>query len=320
MQAAEAVARAVALAPEAPETLLALGDVHRVAGRFAEAERHYGLALAQRPEFFEAHLGHARALEGLGRLDEADAECEGAIASRPEDWRGHVLLGRLRFSRGRFEEAVASWRRVTELVPDNVFATRNLGSAYLHLDRIDEAVVAFERAIEVRPDASAYSNLGTALFYLGRFEAASEAFRRSAAMGPSDPVMWGNLGNSLRFTPGCEEESRRALERAVDLMREQLDRDPGPSESWARLAGWLVNLCRTVEAQTAVREALQRGPEDVHTLVHAGHVHAQLGEVDEAASLFQRAVERGFSRETLGRSPDLRALRGHPRIDELLAG
>ena len=319
VQAAEAIARAVALAPEAPETLLALGDVHRVAGRFAEAERHYGLALAQRPDFFEAQLGHARALEGLGRLDEADAECESATASRPGDWRGHVLLGRLRYSRGRFEEAIMCWQRVTEIVPDNALVARNLGSALAHLDRFDEAVASFERAIDLRPDASVYSNLGTALFYLERYQDASEAFRRSAAMLPSDPIMWGNLGNSLRFTPGYEEESRRALERAVDLMREQLDRDPGSSESWGRMAGWLVNLARADEARAAVQSAMERGPEDVHTLVHAGHVRAQLGDVDEAVCLFRRAVERGFSRETLRRSPDLQGLRGHPAMDELLS-
>ena len=74
-RAAHSAARTAELAPDAPETLLAVGDLHRVAGRFADADREYGLALAQRPRYFEAMLGRARALAGLGRVDEAVAQC-----------------------------------------------------------------------------------------------------------------------------------------------------------------------------------------------------------------------------------------------------
>ena len=317
-RAAAAGARAAELAPDAAETLLALGDLHRLAGRFADANREYGLALAQRPEYYEARLGRARALEALGRTDDAEAECSAAIAARPEDWRGHILLGRIRWTRGKLEEALGPWLQVKRLVPDNILAARNLGSALFHLDRFDEALAELQRGLDLRPDAAAFSNLGTALYFLERYEEAVTAFERGVSLLPTDPVKWGNLGNALRFTPGRESEAKPALERAVGLMRERLQRNPGDAEGLARLAGWLVNLGLCDPAREAITAALKRSPEDVHCLVHAGHVFCQLGDRAEALRCLRRAIELGFGPQALARSPDLSDLRSDPEFRSMI--
>lgn len=317
-RAATSCARAAELAPHTPETLLALGDLHRIAGRFADAEREYGLALAQRPDYFEARLGRARVLEVQGRLDDAEAECERAIASRAQDWRGPILLGRMRFSRGKFADALPPWERVVELVPDNALAARNLGSALLHLDRFDEALRQLNRSLELEPNAAAFSNLGTVYFLLARYDEAAAAFEHAGALLPTDAVNWGNLGNALRFTPGRQAEAAAPLERAVGLMQERLGRNPGDAEAWGRLAGWLANLGRHEEARAAVKESLRRGPEDVRCLAHAAHVSLQLGERVEALHLLRQAIARGHGVQALARSPDLESLRGDPEFEALL--
>ncbi len=316
---AVAAARAAELAPDAADTLLALADLHRVAGRPAEAEREYGLVLAQRPGDLEARLGRARLLHAAGRPDDAERDCRQALEAHPGEWRAHSMLGYLRFSRGLYEGSLEPWRRVVELVPDSALAARNLGSALFHLDRYDEAVAELERSLAMEPNAIAYTNLGTVLFHAGRFDACAEAFEKSVALQPGDPAKWGNLGNAYRFIPGRESRATEALERAIGLMRERLDRNPGEAEAWGRLAGWLVNAGRRAEAEAALAEALRRGPGDVHCMVNALHVHWQLGHRAEALHWAREAVRHGYGPHTLRRSPDLAGLRGDPEFEAALS-
>src|SRR5262249_30071006 len=154
--------------------------------------------------------------------------------------------------------AIDPWRRAATLVPDSAQAALNLGSALFHLDQFEDAIAQYRHSLSVRPNAMAFSNLGTVLFFLERYPEAVEVFEKSVALASADPVKWGNLGNACRFIPGREAQATTALERAVGLMKERLERSPGEAEYWARLAGWLANLSRHTEAIGAIEEALKR--------------------------------------------------------------
>jgi tetratricopeptide (TPR) repeat protein len=320
MRAATAAARASDLDPDSPATLLALGDVHRVAGRFVEAEREYGLALAAQPDLYEAMLGRARTLDALDRHVDAIQSFESCIAKRPADWRGYNFLGRIHFDHGDYARALIPWMRVTELVPDNARAASNLGSTLYRLDRLEEALGAFRHSLEIQPNAMAYTNLGTTLFFLERYAEAAEAFEKSVAMTPAMPTAWGNLGNALSHVPGRAERSREALRRAAGLAREQLERNPSDAELWARLAEWLVNLEDHANARASVEEALRRGPENAVCLTCAARVQLQWNDRDGALDLLQRAIRAGCAPETLRRGLEFRVLSGDPRFQELLRG
>ncbi|HKQ56469.1 MAG TPA: protein kinase [Candidatus Eisenbacteria bacterium] len=307
-RAAKACDRAKRLDADSPDVLLAVGEFHAAAGRYAEALVELDRALGSRPEFYEAHVARARALDGAGRAVEAEAACRNAIAIRPADWRGYHVLGLVLFRVGRYEDAVEPWEKVTQLTPDNAAGHRNLGSAMFHLIRYDDCLVAFRRSNEIHPHGMAFDNLGTALFYLGRYDESIEAFEKAVVLTPAEPRAWGNLGNACRRVPGREPRMREALERAVALMRERFDREPGEGQDWARLAGWLANLDRRKDAEQALLYAVTRSPEDVYCMVAAGLTLLRLGEREEAKSWIRRAVQHGYSMESVRRSPDLRAL------------
>jgi tetratricopeptide (TPR) repeat protein len=318
-RAAAAAARAAELAPDSPDTQLALGDLHRVAGRFAEAIAEYEQVQELRPGDYEARFGRAWALNSMNRHEDAIVECERAIAQRPADWRAHSLLGYLHASRGSYPIAIAAWRRVVELVPDHAKAAVNLGSVLFHLDRFEEAIDQLERAIAIQPNAVAYTNLGTVLFFAERYGEAADAFEKSVALLPSDPIKWGNLGNASRFIPGHQARATQALERAVGLMREGLERNPGEAEAWGRLAGWLANLGRGAEAEQAIAEALRLAPNDVHCMVYALHVHWQVGHRAEALHWIREALRHGYGARALLRSPDLAGLRDDREFQSMLS-
>lgn len=317
-RAAQACERAQKLAPHAPEVMLAVGELLDCAGRHAEALVEFDHALAVKPDFYEGHLAKARALEGARRISEAEASCRRAISLRPGDWRGYHILGLVLFNHGRYPEAEGPWRKVMELTPDNASAHRNLGSALYQLERYDEALSALRQSNEIKPNAMAFYNLGTVLFNLDRYGECVDAFEKAVALTPADPWTWGNLGNACRRIPGQEKRMRHALETAIALMKERLDRGPGEGEDWARLAGWLANLERRDEAERAIRRALELSPENVLCMVEAGLTMLRIGTRAEAIEWLRRAVRSGYSIDRLRRSPDLRALAEDAEFQSIL--
>lgn len=318
-RAEKACDRAARLDPGDPGVLLASADLLILAGRAAEAIPPLARALEGGADPREVMLVRARAHELLGQPRAAEAACREAIALHPADWRGHHQLGLLYFRSGRYEEAVGPWAEVTRLCPDNAGAHRNLGGAYFHLDRYEEAIEGFLKSIAINPNAMAYYNLATALFFLERYEESLAAYEQAVALNPSDPVAWGNLGSACRFIPGKEARMREALERAIAIARERLARDPSHAESWARLASWYSNLGRDREALEAIREALFRGPDDVHCMVSAGHVYLRAGHRTEALRRLDDAVRHGYGVKSLERDPELAILRDDPEFRRIIA-
>jgi eukaryotic-like serine/threonine-protein kinase len=316
-RAAACCERARMLDADAPEVRVALGDLQTGAGRHDVACAEFEAALERQPDDFDAMLGLARAHRRAGRLSEAKEICRCAIEKRPDDWRGHILLGQIHYRGGEFAEAVVPWRRVLELTPDNAMGRRYLGSALHLLERHDEAIAAYRESIAIQPNDEAYTNLGTTLFFLGRFEESVPALRKAVELAPSDPWRWGNLGNACRWIPGREAESRQALESAIGLMRERLERNPTQAEWWARMAGWLANLGRFDEATTAIRRALALGPEDVHCMARAVQVLYQVGERAESLHWLRRARKAGYRMAELRRSIGMAQLREDPAFRAL---
>jgi serine/threonine protein kinase/tetratricopeptide (TPR) repeat protein len=317
-RAATACQRALELDPDAPEVLVTLGEVHFSAGRYEDAVRDFGRAIEHSTEIVEAHLGLARALEATGSFERAEESCRRAIASRPDDWRCYNQLGLLYFNRGRYADAVGPYRRAAELAPGNARGHSALGTALYHLDRMDEAQAAFRRSIEIQPTPRALTNLGTVLFFMQRYEESADAFERAAALSPFDPHLWGNLGSACRWIPGRTDRATEALERAIALMNEGLERNPRDAQGWAWLSAWLANLRRDAEAIAAVEKALGLAPDDVHCMATAGSVYNLLGDRELSIKWFREAVHRGYGVERLRRDPELAPLREDPDFIRVL--
>ena len=317
-RAASAVEHGLRVAPESPDVLVALGEMHLAASRLDDALVEFQRALAMRPQWLDAQLGIAKAHDASGRSADAEAACRDAIGMRPEDWRGYHHLGLVLFRRGEYARAVEPWRRVLQLTPDNARAASNLGSALLHMDRHGDAIAAYQHSIEIQPSAWGYTNLGTALFYERRYDEATQAFEKAVALTPSDPLMWGNLGDARRLGGAPPEESREALERAVGLMKEGLQRSPGDAHGWSRLSAWLTGLGRGREAVEAVQRAYRLAPGDASVLASAGHTHYLTGDAESALRYFETALRQGYGVEALERSPDLEPFKSDPRFQRVL--
>lgn len=317
-RAAASCARALDLDPNSPDVLVTLGHLHTSLGRPIDAVHDFQQALKLRHNNPDALLGLSEAYEAAGKLREAEGSCREAIALRPKYWGGYNRLGILYSGQGRYERAAESWTRVVELTPDNVRGWNNLGAAFFEMGRYQEALAAYHRSIEILPSAAAYSSLGTVHFFLGNYNEAAAMFEKGAALRPSDPRMWGNLGDAYRWTPGLEDRAAETFDRAIALEHELLRVNTKDAEGWADLAGWLAKRVRSREARRAIQRALKLNSNDVGHMAMAGRVYHLAGDRGKALEWLEHAVERGYSREELLRDPELAALRSVPEFQRLV--
>ncbi|MGA8951062.1 MAG: tetratricopeptide repeat protein [Xanthobacteraceae bacterium] len=153
--------------------------------RFQEALASCERALAQRPDFAEAHCHRGNALRKLKWPHKALASYDRALSLKPAYAEALSNRGTVLHDLHRFVEALADYDRALALRPGFAEAFSNRGNALQELKRFEEALEDYKRANLLRQNfAEAYSNCGNALRELARFGEALAGFDRAIAIEP----------------------------------------------------------------------------------------------------------------------------------------
>lgn len=132
-----AMAYAVALFPQSGEALVSVGEMHRVAERYDEAERAYLRALHVEPSHAYALAGYGEARRMLGDPRDAEAAYRDALALVPEHAFSLQGLAAALQALGRHEEALPFWKAALEQEPGSTFAQAGLAASAAALDLPD---------------------------------------------------------------------------------------------------------------------------------------------------------------------------------------
>jgi predicted O-linked N-acetylglucosamine transferase (SPINDLY family) len=176
-----------------PHASYNLGRLRFAAGAAAEAERLLRDALRARPEFAEARLMLAIALDAQGNLEAAAAELDSA-----QDFGGLLIQAGMLRRLGRLDAAAQVLRRALALEPDNLDALALLSQVLDAQGDHEGAARALEAILRQRPQwAEALYNYGAALNKLMRAREAEDAFRRALEAQPGFVRAWRMLGGVL---------------------------------------------------------------------------------------------------------------------------
>ncbi|ACJ00544.1 tetratricopeptide repeat protein [Rhodospirillum centenum] len=195
----EAVPMLEAMAAERPgrtDALLELGDIHRIAGRYAAAVAAYDRAAARLPagepgrRDWVLYFARGMSLEGEGRWPEAEADLRRALALNPDHPSILNFLGYGWADRGiHLEEARALLEKAVALHPDNGHIMDSLGWALFRQGEIPRAVETLERAAELQPfEPEINDHLGDAYWVAGRRTEARFQWRRAAQQAEDDTL------------------------------------------------------------------------------------------------------------------------------------
>lgn len=308
-EAKAACIKASSMDPKLADVHLTMGELMTLSGMNLAAIDEFNKALAVNPSSADAAIGLAEALAAAQKTEEAEQAFRRAIALRPAYWSGYNKLGGFYLNNGDIENAEKMFQKVVQLMPDSPRGYNNLGAIHLNAGRFDDAIGLYSESIALRPNSPAYSNLGTLYFILGRFRESSSSFEKAVALTPNEPLLWSNLGDAYRRTPGMESKAGEAYETAIRLCEKDLQISPRNAAVHVVMANSYAKSGDRKRARTAIQRALSLDPNNNEALVHAAVIHNMDEQPAEALRLLQRAVAAGYSRALLSRDPEFANLR-----------
>jgi len=179
--------------------------------------------------------------------------------------------------------------------------------------RYDDASRALQHSLSIEPTRGGYVNLGTCYFWMGRYADAAVAYEKAAALQPKQYVVWANLGDAYRWTPGKRSKSAEPYGKAIKLAREALVLNPGDVRARAVVAGCLAKTGDLSAAQTEINSALRQDPTNPKALYEAAVIASIRGDRDAARAWLQRAIAAGASPSDARRDPELSTINGKPQ-------
>lgn len=167
-----------------PHALHILGVAARKQQRFEQAAELLARSLAIAPRSAGVNFERGVALIELKRLEEALEHFRHAAELNPDFQEACINACTILERLDRMEEALPWARRAVELKPDCATAHFNLGNVYQALGRVDEAIRCFEAAFRLQPDFdNARWNASLAQLLVGRFTDGWQLYESRSAAG-----------------------------------------------------------------------------------------------------------------------------------------
>ncbi len=238
---------------------------------------------------------------GAGRIDfsgsekpEAESPEAGLKATSPLDlYEQGMELVRRGDQPGSVDRAQEIFQGLLEADGDSAAAHAGLARVYWEKARSPSASgdsVYIEQAVQVARDAvrlnpylaDARVSLGLAELLAGRREAARKELDTALELDPTH--------GDAHFGLARLAETGGRLDLAEDFYRQAIELRPEPMYS-DHLGALLYQQGRYAEAERQFRSSLNLAPDNVNALRNLGGVQYALGQVDEAAATFQRALK-----------------------------
>jgi tetratricopeptide (TPR) repeat protein/SAM-dependent methyltransferase len=250
-------------------------------GQHQEALMCFDAAIADQPDFADAHGNRASALMELGRVEEAVGGYERTVALAPNSVGDLLNLGTALHQVGRQEDAIASFDRALALRANFPEAHLNRGNVLAQLGRYEEALASYDRALAVdRRHIDALRARVRVLLALGRIEGALVNLEEVLALAPDHPGVLGQLVDAL-LARGDIARALAAVTRALGaketseakalfvrcIGNRKFASDPGGaralvlralSEPWDRPADLAVPAVSLVKLNPALKDACAR--------------------------------------------------------------
>ena len=280
--------------------------------RSEEAQAAFRNALELDGHCYEAQVRLARSRADAGASTEAERLFKKAIELRPGYPRALEELAYFCHLHGRFDEALALYGRISHMTPGDPQVFCNLGAMHLIKGNKSLARTMFERSYAIEPSSTARSNLALIYYYDGDYRRALP-LHEEAARGSSEHYEWGNLADTFRQLPGCQDKADAAYRKAIALADKALAAGPeNPAEVLSSRALYYAHLGEKQKALAAIARARALAPAFLPGIQRAILVFEASRERPLALAALRDYLERLGSIEEIDREPDLADLRRDP--------
>ncbi len=318
--AASALEKALALAPNIPELGASLGFSYFQLGRYQDAIPVLDKALKLKPELPNVDVLLAASLSEMGRFAEALPMLEKALpqAADPALKRlAGLQLQRCYTGLGRDREAVETSLALTKLypedpevlyhagrlfgnyayltfqkltlsAPESVFARQTVGEAHESEGRYEQAIAEYRKVLELDPRRRGiHFRLGRALVRSSdEPDVIAKAMKEFEAELRADPT-----NANAAYELGELQRKQGDLEAAGRMFAQAVKYYPEFEQAQLGLGGVLTNLGRPAEAVSHLKAAIALNADSEVAYYRLAQAHRDLGQNDEmrqALADFQR--------------------------------
>ena len=267
--ARDALKSAMALAPDAPEILAALGSLHFQLGEMSEArdvlKRLVDRAPADGGKWVQLALAHYQ----LDEIAEFEKALGRALELDPDNLEALRLLAHLSFNHGNIEDAAQTYGKILKQIPDDLEVMTALGVCFFKTGDNEAAKMMFERVIEVDPqNALAAENLSVVASKLAS-SASPAATSGAEASVPSEPGPPASENTpapeemaavDVLLTEADRHAAEGNLRDACELLQKALDLEPNTHEIPAALGSLLYQLGEWTASFESLSRAVELAP------------------------------------------------------------
>lgn len=266
---------------------------------------------------FFNNLGNS--YKSVGQIDQALLELTRAVQINPTLAEARTNLGNIYLQKGQVEQALREYRQALNILPNDPKTLNNLGNAYLQRNELQSAAQSYLKALDLDPTMTdAHRNLAHVYRRQGRTEKAFEHLRIAVELAPQDAENYLALGRlylEQKNLPAAQETLSKALFYNPSLTAARIElgnvylemkrtdwaieefsaalqnNDVLSVYAWFGLASAYHQEKQYEEAENAYRQVLARDPQNTAALQNLGNVLMDTGQIDEAVSVYQQAVQ-----------------------------
>jgi tetratricopeptide (TPR) repeat protein len=305
---------ALTLAPRLVDSHLALALVLQQTGNAQGALDESAKALALDPSNPNTLMWQARIYARLNRWADAERTFQRVLKERPNFWCAYSELGLVLHSEGKVQASIKAYRAASVAAPRSSSALSDLGAEYLLVGEFAEATESFRKSMVLDPDSDqAAVNTSLGLRCQGKYEEALLFALKSVELNPAADINWLELADCYSQLSGRQREAKGAYLRAAEEAERHLRTDPIDGPSWMLLALYKIKSGNPQNATSFIKKAESLGANDADSQLYKVRILELLGKREDALATLADCFRKGATAFEMAPFPDMRSLRKDPR-------
>jgi eukaryotic-like serine/threonine-protein kinase len=301
--------RALALDPELVEGYVAKAVMLEQMGDEEGAMEQFAKAIALDPSNPKTLLNQAGVYVRQNRFEDAERTYNRVLMERPNWWVIHNDLGYALDRQGKYQEAIKAFRAASVAAPRSAMAFANLGGEYLTVGDFAGAAESLKKSLALSPNDLAAANTSLALRSQGKYAEALPFAMKAVQWNPAEHTNWLELGDCYSSMRNRQSEARSAYVRAAKEVERHLQTDATNGPDWMLLALYRVKSGATETAPSLISKAESLGAMDVDSQLSKARILELLGKREEALATLAACFRKGASTLQIEPVPDLQSLR-----------
>lgn len=305
---------ALSLNPNSVDAHIARSFVFEVAGDIQGAFREIARALAIDPSNPQTLVNQGQLYTRLNRWSEAEDSFARLLRMRPNLWLAHDELGVAYNAQGKYPQALVEFRAASLAAPRNALSLNNLAAVYLQQGRVAESKESARKSLALNPNDSAATTMNQALRSEGNYADAVQFGLKAVAWNPAEAINWLELADSYSLARGHRREAFKAYAQAAAAQEEQLRAEPADGAGLLLLAICRVKLETPELAHALLKKANAQPIGDIDSQLCKARLLELLGRRDEALAIVTACLKRGATSFQIQTMPDMGSLCEDPRF------